>query len=130
MFLLDKLEITLISVIAALVVILVVILLVLANKKKKKNSRIIDGVKYDHANSNDDYTLQHKDIIIQKGVEYKVEKGGVIIPGKYQIFAGDERTKEINVRMTDFVKSFSSGSSIVLAEGDKITALSHNAILR
>ena len=129
---LDPAIIALIVVIAVLVVALVVVLGFLANKKKKggSSSKIIDGVKYDEKNSDKDYTFQHKDVLLARGTEYTVAKDSMIIPGKYQLFAGDERTKYVNMRLTGFVREYKSGSSVILAEGDKITALSHNVILR
>ena len=128
----DPQVIALLSIAGGLLLILIIVLVILLKKRKQTGSKhvIIDGVKYDHKSVDDDFTYKHKDIFLERGKEYTVAKGGTIIPGKYQLFAGDERTKYINMRLTGFVREYKSGSSVVLGEGDKITAISHSAILR
>ena len=98
--------------------------------KKVEDYEIIDGVRY----TKDDKVIDDKgkaklslkkgDIVLERGKEYKVGKD--LLAGKYTVLTGDENTEVVAMRIGDY-KHF---SSIVLTDGDVISAVSANAILR
>ena len=79
---------------------------------------------------NTNVTLQKKDIILQMGQDYTVNKRGKVRPGEYQVLATDENDKTFNLRVNDYVKEYKHNTTLVLAEGDTISARSANVILR
>ena len=79
---------------------------------------------------NANVTLQKKDIILQMGQDYVVSKRAKIRPGEYQVLATDENDKTFNLRVNDYVKEYKHNTTLVLAEGDTISARSANVILR
>ena len=83
-----------------------------------------------HANKcqrNANVTLQKKDFILQVGQDYVVSK---LRPGEYQVLATDENDKTFNLRVNDYVKEYKHNTTLVLAEGDTVSARSANVILR
>ena len=105
------------------------------DKDKKVNDyEIIDGVRYtkdDKVIENDGdvkVTLKKGDIMLERGKEYKVGKD--LLAGKYTVLTGDENTQEINIRIGGLVKEYKHFSSIVLTDGDVISAVSANVVLR
>ena len=70
------------------------------------------------------------DILIPVKEEKTVGKNADIKPGKYTILTTVEDKTQINIRLGGYVRVYSHGSEIVLAEGDKITPLSVGIILR
>ncbi len=79
---------------------------------------------------NTNVTLQKKDIILQMGQDYTVSKRGKVRPGEYQVLATDENDKTFNLRVNDYVKEYKHNTTLVLAEGDTISARSAKVILR
>ena len=79
---------------------------------------------------NANVTLQKKDIILQMGQDYVVSKRAKIRPGEYQVLATDENDKTFNLRVNDYVKEYKHNTTLVLAEGDTVSARSANVILR
>jgi len=75
-------------------------------------------------------TLQKKDTILQAGVEYVVKKRGTVRPGQYQVLATDENNKSFTVRVNDYVKEYTHNTTLIVSEGDHISARSCNIILR
>lgn len=75
-------------------------------------------------------TFKKKDIILQTGTVYTVTKRGQIRPGEYTILATDEQNRTFNLRVNDYVKEYQHNTTLVLAEGDTISARSANVILR
>ena len=79
---------------------------------------------------NKNVTLQKKDIILQVGETYTVSKRGEIRGGQYQVLATNENDKTVNIRLNDYVKEYKHNTTLVLANGDTISARSSNVILR
>ena len=52
------------------------------------------------------------------------------MPGQYTVLAGADGAEAFNVRVGGFVREFRHGDTIVLADGDEITAVSHTIVLR
>lgn len=84
----------------------------------------------DKARLNLKVTLQKKDTILQAGVEYVVKKRGTVRPGQYQVLATDENNKSFTVRVNDYVKEYTHNTTLIVSEGDHISARSCNIILR
>ena len=97
--------------------------------------KIVDGVRYtkDEVVERDgDINVSHRegDVTLLRGKEYEVIKDGEVMPGKYTILTAAEETEVFNIRIGGFVREFSHNTPIVLAEGDKVSAVSHTVVLR
>ena len=79
---------------------------------------------------NANVSLKRKDIILQVGEEYTVAKHGKICPGEYKVLSANENDKTFNLRVNDYVKEYHHNTTLILAEGDTISARSGNVILR
>ena len=86
--------------------------------------------RYNKARLNLKVSLQKKDVVLQAGVEYVVKKRGTVRPGEYQVLATDENNKSFTVRVNDYVKEYTHNTTLILSEGDHISARSCNIILR
>ena len=75
-------------------------------------------------------SLQNKDFILQAGATYHVQKRGKLRPGEYTVLATDESQKTFNLRVNDYVKEYTHNTTLVLTEGDTVSARSSNVILR
>lgn len=122
-------------------VLLVVIIAWVVTAKKPKNSdkkvddfEVIDGVRYTKDDQVVDekgevkMTLRKGDIMLERGKVYKVGKD--LLAGKYTVLSGDENISSINIRVGGLVRDYKHFSSIMLTDGDEISALSANVILR
>ncbi len=87
-------------------------------------------VKAERHARNANVTLQKKDIILQAGQNYTVSKRGTVRPGEYKVMTTDENNKSFNLRVNDYVKEYQHNTTLILAEGDTISARSANVILR
>ena len=87
-------------------------------------------VKAERHARNANVTLQKKDIVLQAGQNYTVSKRGKVRPGEYKVLATDENNKSFNLRVNDYVKEYQHNTTLILAEGDTISARSANVILR
>ena len=102
--------------------------------KKVEDYEIIDGVRYTKDDKviddkgNAKLSLKKGDIVLERGKEYKVSKD--LLAGKYTVLTGDENTEVVAMRIGGIVKDYKHFSSIVLADGDVISAVSANAVLR
>lgn len=128
-------------VVGVLLVVMLVLFGVTYSKLKHKDSdkkvedyEIIDGVRYTKDDKviddkgNAKLSLKKGDIVLERGKEYKVSKD--LLAGKYTVLTGDENTEVVAMRIGGIVKDYKHFSSIVLADGDVISAVSANAVLR
>ena len=97
--------------------------------------KVIDGVRYtkdEVVERNGELNVTHNlgDITLICGQEYEVRKDGKIIPGKYQILTAAGSAEVFNIRIGTFVREYTHNTPVVLAEGDKICAVSHTIVLR
>lgn len=127
---------------SVLLVVFAVIIAVLKAKLDKKptgkadNVFVKKGVRYTYdekeTGSDGEVKITHTgdDVILERGVTYVVQKKGKIIPGKYTVLSAKEGTDKFNLRIGDFVREYEHAEDIVLAEGEKVCAVSHNVILR
>lgn len=134
-----------IALICVSVVLIIVVLAWLISARKKlgqpkenlvDNCEIIDGVKYTKSEQPLDkdgqanVTLKKGDIMLERGKEYKVGENGDILAGKYTILTADENISSVNMRIGGLVRDYKHLSSIILTEGDVISTLSANVVLR
>ena len=134
--------IVLITVGAMAVVVLVTLALVLGRRKNTTLSKradaieIKDGVRYTKNKDIIDergqgtITLNKGDIVLKLRQKRTVSKSGEILPGKYTILSANNSAPAFNIRIGGFVREYKHNTEIVLGEGDEISAVSHNVILR
>jgi hypothetical protein len=129
---------------AAVVVIAVIVIAVVAAKKKNKKDDgakaeevvLIDGVRYtkddDIEKTDGSAKISHAqgDIVLAVGETKTASKEGPLFPGRYTVLASLEGNEKFNLRVGGFVREFSHGDGVILAENDEITAVSHAVILR
>ncbi|MBP5357012.1 MAG: hypothetical protein J6Y68_02555 [Clostridia bacterium] len=122
-----------------LILLIAVIVLVIKNRKPKDkadNVKIKDGVRYTKTTAafseDGSVAITHRegDAVLERGKTYTAVKDGYVMPGKYTVLSSEEGTDKFNVRLGGFVRQLSHGTEIVLAEGDEITPVSTNIVLR
>ena len=136
-------EIALICVSVVLVMLIIAIIAINVIRRKDKHDgkrtdelEVIDGVRY----TKDDVvvdesgkasvTLKKGDIMLERGKEYLVGENGDLLAGKYTVLTADENRESVNIRIGGLVRDYKHFSSIVLTEGDKISPVSNNVVLR
>ncbi len=102
---------------------------------KTDKVKVVDGVRYTKdgiVEKNGEINVSHQegDVTLLRGEEYVVEKDGAVMPGKYTILTADGDTEVFNIRIGGFVREFTHNTPVVLAEGDKVCAVSHTVVLR
>ncbi len=75
-------------------------------------------------------SLNRGDFVLTKNKKYKIGKNEDLLPGKYTILSSDENQDKINIRISDTVREYKHNSSIVLSDGDVISAVSSGIVLR
>lgn len=128
-----------IGVLALLVLIFVIILIVKAVKAKNakpktmEDTKIVvkDGVRYNSERDKvSDIKYTKGSVVLSQGETYVAQKNGYVIPGKYYMISAQETVKKFNVRLGGFVREYNHEDEIVLNEGDEITPVSCNIILK
>ena len=105
-------------------------------KSSADDVRIVDGVRYtkygteEAADGSPVVSHLESDIVLKRGVTYKVGKDLKIIPGKYAVLSASEKQSAFNIRIGGLVREVRHGDDIVLGEGDTTCAVSHSVILR
>lgn len=139
-------DIIIISVIAAFFVIVFIVGAIRMAKNKKIQAEIASrevneviekrGVRYTEdmtivdTEGNMNISYGKGDSILKQNETYKAEKKGYVKPGKYTILSTKEDEAKFNVRIGIYVKEYSHGQEIVLTEGEEITPVSTDIILR
>lgn len=114
------------------------------NKKIKAEieSREVDDVNIKHGvRYTDDMTIVTKDgdtnisfgkhdCILKQNQTYVADKKGYVHPGKYTLLATKDDEEAFNIRIGAYVKEYHHGQEIILSEGEEITAVSNDVILR
>lgn len=136
-------EIALICVSVVLVILIIAIIAINVIRRKDKHDgkrtdelEVIDGVRY----TKDDVVvdesgkasvkLKKGDIMLERGKEYLVGENGDLLAGKYTVLTADENRESVNIRIGGLVRDYKHFSSIVLTDGDKISPVSNNVVLR
>lgn len=135
-------EIALICLGVVLVIVLIALIIVTTMLRRKDGDKktgkieVIDGVRYtkdekvEDEQGNAKVTLNKGDIMLERGKEYLVGENGDLLAGKYTVLTADENRESVNIRIGGLVRDYKHFSSVILTEGDKICAVSSNAILR
>lgn len=127
-----------------LLIVITCIGITIKNAVKKKNKEpkkatpveIKDNVRYTKSdiieNEQGDAQISYvkNDIILQPRKVVTVGKKSLVKPGKYTVLSAYESEDEFNIRIGNFVKSYTHGQEIVLADGDEICPTSSTIILR
>ena len=105
-----------------------------AQEQGVEEVRIKGGVRYsaDDAafrNGEENVRLSVKDVVLEKGKIYIVEKGGEIMPGVYTALKSTDAVDEFKLRVAGYVRSYRHGDKVILHEGDEIEATSTDVIL-
>lgn len=131
--------------VAAVIIVVLVIALIAVSRKKKTAAKgngktvepveIIDGVRYSKSevieeNGEQRITLRPTDVYLAKGKTYTAERGGKLMPGRYDVLSAVEGVDRINVRCGAFVTELRHGQELILGEGESICPVSHPIILR
>lgn len=110
--------------------------------KAEIESREVDDVNMKHGvRYTDDLTIVtqdgdpnisfgKKDVVLKQNQTFVANKKGPVHAGKYTILATKDGETAFNVRIGFYVKEYHHGEEIVLAEGEEITAVSTDLILR
>lgn len=136
-------EIALICVSVVLVILIIAIIAINVIKRKDKHDgkrtdelEVIDGVRYTKddvvvdESSKASVTLKKGDIMLERGKEYLVGENGDLLAGKYTVLTADENRESVNIRIGGLVRDYKHFSSIILTDGDKISPVSNNVVLR
>ncbi len=135
-------EIALIAVGAVLVVVALAWIISACVRHRKKDGEVADKVyvhkdvrytKHDEITEKDGsvrVSFREGDIVLDRGQTYMVAKGSKLLPGSYTVLVSDDNVNEVKIRTGGLTRSYSHNSSIVLADGDKVCAVSSNVILR
>lgn len=75
-------------------------------------------------------TFVENDIILKVDEIYIIGKKHNILPGKYVVLSTVDTVSDIQIRLNGNVKNIKHNTAIVLADGDEITPLLNNLILR
>ena len=68
--------------------------------------------------------------MLKQNVTFVAQKHGPVHPGKYTVLATKDGETEFNLRVGAYVKEYYHGQEIVLSDGEEITAVSTDVILR
>ena len=133
----------LLGIFVAIVVLCVVLTIVKFIKGKKNQPKkanpveVKDGVRFtpndniETAEGDVAISYVKEDIILQPRKMVTVgNKKNQIKPGKYTVLSAYENEQKFNIRIGNFVKEYSHGQEIVLAEGEEICPTSSTIILR
>ncbi len=90
----------------------------------------VAAARADKKSKNLSISLQKNDLVLQSGIEYVVKKRGTVRPGEYVVLATDENSRSFTIRVNNYVKEYQHNTSLILSEGDTISARSSNVILR
>lgn len=75
-------------------------------------------------------TYNQQDLILRQNKTYTAKRQADIKPGKYTILSARDNEETFNVRIGVYVKEYKHGQTIVLGEGEEITPVSTDIILR
>ncbi len=134
--------VALLSITTGIFLIATVVLAILYSREKQRGDkdradkvRIVNGVRYsvDDKISQDgtaNITLAEGDFLLKKGNVYRAQKDGTLLPGTYTVLAASDSMPTFKLRAGGYVRDYSHGETVVLADGDEICAVSCNVILR
>lgn len=104
-----------------------------SKKASSRDTEIVNDIKSakDKENNNDSQNVYEKDdVLVPAKVQMNVGKKGQILPGKYTILSTDENRLDLNIKVGGYIRVYSHGSEIILAEGDTIMPIGVGIILK
>lgn len=116
-------------IIVAIVAIAAIYYLVLVIRNKKLNKKV---EKQEEAIAELQEKLERAEdgFVLPRNLVYNVTKDAEIHPGRWQIVSGMSGLDEFNIRHNGYVRNFKSGDFLSFAEGDTISAVSTNIVVR
>ncbi len=106
------------------------------SKREVDNIRIKNGVRYTvdqtifDEEGDVNVSLSQKDLLLEMNKTEFVGAKNRIKPGKYTLLSTRDKEETFNIRMGNYVNEFHHAQSIVLVEGQEITAVNCSVILR
>ncbi len=119
-----------------------IVLAVLFAKEKNKNSaqaagkvKLIDGVRCSvqdalFEDGKPNITRRKGDFVLEKGTTYTAKRDTALPAGSYTVLASSESATVFKLRVADVVREYAHGDTLVLAEGEKVCAVSCTVLLR
>lgn len=137
----EMIAISVLSIAAGIFLILAIVFAALYFRGKKRDGtyadgvKIIDGVRYskdDSIETDGAAKITHRkgDFLLESGKTYTAVKNGSLLPGSYTVLASSDSAVSFKLRIGGYVRNYSHGDTIVLADGDQVCAVSCNVILR
>ncbi len=99
-------------------------------EEKEEKIKVVDGVRYAEEPSVKKVSHREGDYVLAVDKTVKAEKDGELLPGQYTVLSGADGVDAFNVRVGGFVRELHHGDTIVLGDGEEITAVSHTVVLR
>lgn len=96
----------------------------------RKDVRYTKSEEVTDKNGNAKISFNEGDILLDRDQTYLVAKESKLLPGKYTVLVADDNMPNVKIRLGGIVRTFEHNSEIVLAEGDKICAISGTVVLR
>jgi len=134
------------AIVTFIAVIVIVILAVRFNRAKKQGQnknrkapkvKVVKNVRYSAEeshieNNNGAANVTHLggDITLLQGKLYTARRNGKLLPGKYTMLSTSEGQEQFNVRIGRYMRTYTHGDTIVLAENETIICHSHPIMLR
>lgn len=97
---------------------------------EKKGVRYTEDMTIVDTEGNMNISFGKGDTILKQNETYTAVKKGYVKPGKYTILSTKDNETEFNIRIGIYVKEYKHGQEIVLTEGEEITPVSTDVILR
>ena len=70
------------------------------------------------------------DVVLKQNITEIVGKKNYVKPGKWTVLSTADQAEKFNIRVGAYVKEYAHNQTIILAEGEEVTAISCNVILR
>ena len=99
-------------------------------EEKEEKIKVVDGVRYAEEPSVKKVSHREGDYVLAVDKTVKAEKDGELLPGQYTVLSGADGVDAFNVRVGGFVRELHHGDTIVLGDGEEITAGSLTVVLR
>ena len=96
----------------------------------KKGVRYTDDMTIVTQDGDTNISFGKGDCVLKQNQTYVADRKGYVHPGKYTILATKEDEETFNVRIGVYVREYHHGQEIVLTEGEEITPVSTDIILR
>jgi len=97
---------------------------------EKKGVRYTEDMTIVDQEGNMNISYGKGDVVLKQNETYTAERKGYVKPGKYTILSTKDDETKFNIRIGIYVKEYAHGQEIVLTEGEEITAVSTDIILR